>query len=113
VKCELEFQSLCCKHTVQHTCQLADRVPQGEVSYCFPVLCYRICNTRYFFIPMKKKKIMILAPSSSETLNYVVWLVRSSLQQQGGGTLSFGRVVSFSCQVGESPLWITRHHWLQ
>jgi len=51
---------------------------------------------------------MILAPSSSETLNYVVWLVRSSLQQEGGGTLSYGRVVSYSCQVGESPLWITR-----
>jgi len=58
---------------------------------------------------------MILAPSSSETLNYVVWLVRSSLQH-GGWWHSFirsYRSVSFSCQVGESPLWITRHNGLQ
>jgi hypothetical protein len=47
---------------------------------------------------MKKKKLT-LASSSSEKLNYVVWLVRSSLQQEGGGTLSFVRVISFRLAV--------------
>jgi hypothetical protein len=88
-------------------------VPQGVVIYCFPCYVIAFATPDIFFQSNEKEKIMILAPSSSETLNYVVWLVRSSLQQEGGGTLSFVRVVSFSCQVGESRLWITRHNGLQ
>jgi hypothetical protein len=50
--------------------------------------------------------MVTLASSSRETLNYVAWLVRWSLQHEGG-TLSFVPVVSFGCQVGEPRLWIT------
>jgi hypothetical protein len=54
------------------------------------------------------EKKMMLASSSSEIVNYVMRLLRSGLQQESG-TLSFVRVVSFSCQVGEPRLWITSH----